>query len=70
MYNQVISKLYLFFVRGKILMDKLETIIQKVKKIDHGFLDIQNLAIDFQDNHSTQICLSTAKNFFHQSIIK
>jgi HEAT repeat protein len=49
-------------------MDKIEKLIQRVKKTQHGFLDIQKAADEVVDEYTAKECLSTAKRLFNLEV--
>jgi len=49
-------------------MGKIEKLIQRVQKIQHGFLDIQRAANEVVDEHSVKESLSIAKQLFTSEI--
>ena len=49
-------------------MGKIEKLIQRVQKIQHGFLDIQRAANEVVDEHSVKESLSIAKKLFTSEI--
>ncbi len=49
-------------------MDKIEKLIQRVRKTQHGFLDIQKAANEVVDEHSAEESLRIAKQLFTSEI--
>jgi HEAT repeat protein len=49
-------------------MDKIEKLIQRVQKTQHGFLDIQEAANEVADKQSAEESLRTAKQLFTSEI--
>jgi 3-methyladenine DNA glycosylase AlkD len=51
-------------------MGKIEKLIQRVQKTQHGFLDIQRAANEVVDEHSVKKSLSLAKQLFTSEIFQ
>ncbi len=49
-------------------MDKIEKLIQRVRRTQHGFLDIQKAANEVVDEHPAEECLRIAKQLFSSEI--
>lgn len=45
-------------------MENIDSLIKRVKKTEHGFLDIQKAAAEFKESHSNNDCLKTSKELF------
>jgi 3-methyladenine DNA glycosylase AlkC len=49
-------------------MENIDELIQKVKKTEHGFIDILKEAENFKNRHSIEDCLSISKKLFSSEI--
>ncbi|MBU0528297.1 HEAT repeat domain-containing protein [bacterium] len=50
------------------MYDTIEELIQKVKKTEHGFLNILKEAENFKNNHSVKDCLIISKKLFSAEV--